>query len=351
MYTTINAYSKCYCRLCSQCRRIHSGLPCGCICKLSCRCRKLIGLNTYSISSSRGSFKELTLTRNMGLELEIGHLESDRSRFDEYYGQWHRDSSVEPSGMEFVTNPLVGDKLLQFTSEFLEYLKVYKGRVNNTCGLHVHVDARDFDYYDIAKLIVVWSKIENDVYRLCNTKRSGSDYCWMLFRPLEGIEGRKPWISNYIVHSLNKPWIKLQDLKALVLEAVYRHKITWPTSKTDTAMQGLEYIKNLYRSKYLNHGYRPADNYGRLWNPRYAGLNLHSWFYRNTIEFRMKEGTLDFDEIISWAVLCGSIIELVKGLSYQQVQDIRCLRDLLEQETKTYRVQSKLLNYFKEKLT
>ena len=343
----------CHCCVCRYCKGVHKQLSCGCRCKVLCRCQKRLGYHTAVFEKSpKINFKELYLQRAVGLELEIGDI---TSRYREYLiqlpGQWHRDASVQPSELEYVTLPLSGDALLKFVTNFMAYMRTYNGSVNTTCGLHVHVDVRDYDYSDIARLIVVWSKIEPEIYKLCKPLRLINEYCWPLFTSV-CIENRDPWISKPMVTYLNKPWIPTQTLKAKVVEAVYHKKITWPSNKHDTAMQGLQYIQKLYKSKYLNDIMHTTDDdsISRFCNPRYAGLNLHSYFYRNTIEFRMREGVLDFDEIVSWAVLCGSIIELVKNLSYNQVQDIHCLMDLLNQETKTYRVQSNILNYFKEKL-
>jgi hypothetical protein len=46
---------------------------------------------------------------------------------------------------------------------------------------------------------------------------------------------------------------------------------------------------------------------------RYRGLNLHSWFYQGTLEFRHHEGSTDWEEIVNWAMFCGFIVDLAKA--------------------------------------
>ena len=49
------------------------------------------------------------------------------------------------------------------------------------------------------------------------------------------------------------------------------------------------------------------------WNDcRYFGFNLHSLFYRNTIEFRYHAGTIAPEKIISWANLLKSVLLYVR---------------------------------------
>lgn len=42
---------------------------------------------------------------------------------------------------------------------------------------------------------------------------------------------------------------------------------------------------------------------------RYGAMNMHSHFYRGTVEFRLKEGTLEASEMIFWPLFCGWFVE------------------------------------------
>ena len=45
---------------------------------------------------------------------------------------------------------------------------------------------------------------------------------------------------------------------------------------------------------------------------RYFGFNLHSLFYRDTIEFRYHAGTIEPEKIMSWSKLLRSILIYVR---------------------------------------
>ena len=38
-------------------------------------------------------------------------------------------------------------------------------------------------------------------------------------------------------------------------------------------------------------------------------MNLHSWFYRGTVEFRLAAGTTNATKIVNWAILCASLLD------------------------------------------
>ena len=67
-------------------------------------------------------------------------------------------------------------------------------------------------------------------------------------------------------------------------------------------------VKDVKREKY--HG------------ARYKSMNLHSYFYRKTIEFRLHEGNLDTDVIYNWALLCGYIVERAYAMSEKQITEL-----------------------------
>ena len=51
--------------------------------------------------------------------------------------------------------------------------------------------------------------------------------------------------------------------------------------------------------------------------------------YRKTIEFRMHEGTTQFDQIFPWALWCGWFVELAVRLNDNEAAQIKTVSDLL----------------------
>jgi len=48
---------------------------------------------------------------------------------------------------------------------------------------------------------------------------------------------------------------------------------------------------------------------------RYVGLNLHSWMYRGTVEWRMKEASVELEELVTWPVWCGWFVEATSRMT------------------------------------
>jgi len=48
---------------------------------------------------------------------------------------------------------------------------------NKNCGLHVHVDASDFTARAMGHLLLVWMKVEDALFHICDPCRSESHYC------------------------------------------------------------------------------------------------------------------------------------------------------------------------------
>jgi hypothetical protein len=64
-------------------------------------------------------------------------------------------------------------------------------------------------------------------------------------------------------------------------------------------------------------------------NNRYTGLNIQSWYHRATIEWRMKEGTIDPTELMYWPLFCGWFTHLATKLSDQTMDAVGTLDELV----------------------
>lgn len=177
-----------------------------------------------------------------------------------------RDGSLPDTGFEINTAPANGDLYIQQIKEITDSIAQKKGFVNNQCGLHVHIDARDFTYYDIRKLVILYAKIEDALYSIVAKSRKESQYCIPC--------GKK------LVRNLDKNLIPKDNEKQI--------------------------IKNIYGDTYENTRNVRHDKYNQS---RYNALNLHSWVYRGTIECRMHHGTINFNKIKNWGILWAGILD------------------------------------------
>jgi hypothetical protein len=108
-------------------------------------------------------------------------------------------------------------------------------------------------------------------------------------------------IKNWLVKKLygvdlKEPGELKDPQKAAKAEGKYRNAIT--------AMQNIKAYK------------RTNEGHGGC---RYSAMNLHSHFFRGSVEFRLKEGTVDFEEIVFWAMFCGWVVESATRLKDEDV--------------------------------
>lgn len=200
-----------------------------------------------------------------------------------------RDGSLSGTGFEINTAPASGDKFLGQMAELGTTLAAAGGIINDRCGLHVHIDARDFTFKDIQSLIRIYSGLEEALFALVPKARRESRYCM-------------PVGPKYLS----------------ALEENGSFGTTTPEKRLDYVVYGQmddRYIEQNKRNKYNE--------------ARYGALNLHSWFYRQTIECRLHPGTIDPFEIQAWGVLWAMILDAAKAgytpegkTSYQRLVDI-----------------------------
>jgi hypothetical protein len=199
--------------------------------------------------------------------------------------------------MEIVSSPANGDVFLNQIEDLCRAINLSDGDTDRKCGLHIHIDCRDHSFFDVAKLVKVYFLIENELYSLLPASRRDNNYCKKCakhhMRLLESTEGLLKRRSKKVSENRYMPKFSANAKARLVYDA------------------SGEDIKSEKASKY-NHN-------------RYFGLNLHSWIYRGSIEFRMGAGTINASKIKSWALLCNAIIEYAYSLSDKEVSDMKSL--------------------------
>jgi len=85
----------------------------------------------------------------------------------------------------------------------------------------------------------------------------------------------------------------------------------WKTN-LNSYKKGLEQFKRTIAAK-RDHKYENGA--------RRSALNLHSWMMRGTLEFRLKEGTVDPVECINWPLWCGWFVDRTAALRDSQVRE------------------------------
>lgn len=210
--------------------------------------------------------------RFIACELEVHSLEVPRARLtDEVCRKWSHsvvgDGSIESSrGFEINTAPAQGDRFIEMIEELCGALNKEKARVTQRCGYHVHVDARDFNFWDVRRLCLLYKKIEGALFECVSHSRRTNNFCVACSDSLGPIanDSRAPK-RGYVASLYNT-----------------------------TNMRQLQEMK--------------SDKYAQC---RYWALNLHSWNYRGTIESRLHQGTTNARKVWAWGVLWAGILDFV----------------------------------------
>jgi len=246
-----------------------------------------------------GSLIDQPLARSIGLEVELSEFGTIKD-WDGIRYTINSDGSVYPSGQEMVLPPLSGRELQEVLYKLGIALITNQCKVNDTCGLHVHVDAKDFGWWEIRKLLIIWLGIEQEMFKKFVTgNREESKYC------IPYLKDNGPGPFRSFIEKLIDPITPISVIKTAWLQIFYDHNFSLTKAK-----------KLSFESKTNKHYENQKKN--KYYDPRYYAMNVHSWMYRRTIEFRLKEGTVNGAEIRDWALLCGWIVEVVNRITFRQ---------------------------------
>lgn len=155
--------------------------------------------------------------------------------------------------MEFVS-PICRYEDIETVQELVRKLRAGGARVNDSCGIHVHVDASSHTPQTLRNIVNIMASKEDLLYKALQVQVSRENYC-------------------------QKADTRFLD------ELNHKH----PTTMRD--------VENLWYNGCGSRHYHYDDS-------RYHALNLHSVFSHGTIEFRLFNSTLHAGEIKSYIQLC-----------------------------------------------
>ena len=185
-------------------------------------------------------------------------LMSDASiRAEHKVGSGYRGTSDSEYRVEMVT-PKLSYSRLSVLRDCLRVLAQAGAKVNNSCGIHVHVDAANHNRQSLKNLIGIMYSKEDILFKALQVDPNRADeYCKKV---------RENMLRQ--ARTLSAEETKdLSDLESIWYEGIDGHR----------------------------------DHYN--WT-RYYALNLHSTFYRGTVEFRCFNSTLDPARVAAYVNLC-----------------------------------------------
>ena len=171
-------------------------------------------------------------------------------------------------GTEVVMQPRRGDILHKDVQTICNELKHNNGAyVSRHCGMHLHIDCRDYDWYHFSVLTLLVKLIEPHVYTWVPPSRLNGRWCKPVsqsFNDFSYVSGRDPFVDFW-----------------------------------------------------YDNGAFTNDKYN---DKRYHGFNLHSHFQANQgIEIRYHAGTLNPDKIRHWSIFWSNVVDS----SYEIAENMR----------------------------
>ncbi len=208
--------------------------------------RNISGSYTWSVTDNEGKAWKIVSDGSIEPEIKSG---------DTYIRTANSEYAVE-----LVTPKLTYEELPKL-QEVVRTLRHAGAKVNESCGLHCHIDAANHNRQSLKNLIgIMYSKED------------------ILFKALQVNESRS---ARYC-----------QKVREPMLEKARR--LSSDETKDYTKLESIWYEGNVNTTEHYN------------WT-RYYALNLHSVFYRGTVEFRMFNSTLHAGRVAAYVNLCLAI--------------------------------------------
>ena len=203
------------------------------------------------------------------------------------------DSSVTGSGAgnggEFVT-PICKYEDIETVQACVRALRKAGAKVDNTCGLHIHIGADKHNARSLKNLAFTFKAKEELIYKAAGAEdRMNNQYCRRIGDDL---------INNLKAH-------RIMDMDKLA--------DVWYTT----------YHATYGRNQHYNES-------------RYHGLNYHSVWYHGTVEFRLFHATLHAGEIRAYINLC-------LAMSAQAINNKRASAEVLDNGNDKYAMRCWLL--------
>ncbi len=223
------------------------------------------------------SFNKNPDKRFCGIEIECLNRSLNKNSFikkelKEFRFSQGTDYSLSEGGVEFRSVPMNGDLLFNSLESFGKALNEKCYRVNSTCGLHLHLEVKQELEY-LKKLYLFYLRFEDMFFNMLPKSRRSRKFCTRF-----------------------KKYYKDTPKQILAVETLDKFK------------------EMLYETKYYAGEIRSHGN-----SKRYCWANLHSIFYRGTLEVRSHSGTVNPAKIINWIMIHQRVLKFLDEKSLEEI--------------------------------
>ena len=172
------------------------------------------------------------------------------------------DASMDEYKVEFVTPPLGYDDI-ELLQNIIRKLRESGAKSHSSCGIHIHVDGANHNANSLRRLVNFMTSRQDLIYEALEIGSRESDWCQKLN-------------SNLI-----KAMKESQELTKEKAEEI------WYSNAND--------------------GYCGGVSHEHYNSTRYHGVNLHSYFSKGTVEFRLFNSTLHAGKIKAYIQFCLAV--------------------------------------------
>ena len=242
---------------------------------------------------------DYTFNRNFGVEIEAYNCTRERLAREltaagirvevegynhtDHTNHWKlvTDSSLSGNNtFELVSPILHGEQGLEELEKVCWVLDLCNAKVNDSCGLHVHMDAAEFDLQTWKNLIITYKRLEKVIDHFMPLSRRNNRFCKGLTTITEATINRASNISD--------------------LRAAFYHN-------------------------------------------RYHKINLEAYARHRTVEFRQHGGSTNFTKMSAWIHFLAKMITFAKQGQVQTNTTLQNIPFLTESEKLYFRLRTKKL--------
>lgn len=232
-------------------------------------------------------FDECKSHRCYGIEIEVQYgFEASATNNTVFASK--EDGSLHHQGVEFCSPILQGDAGLSELADILQVCNDNGAEIDHKCGLHVHIDLRDFNKQELVRLFYILRKVEHVTRLLVTEERNNNEFCCATLCQVQ----------------------------------------TNDQDRFDE--QVIENCENMQR---------------------YSAYNFLSYYNRKTVEVRLHHGTLNYEEIRNWVLLHLAIVDYAKNndtTTFETLQNLNVAGTF--EMLKNMGIQSEVIDYYVARL-
>lgn len=243
----------------------------------------------------------ITSMRPFGVEIECQY--PDRSSVDKMMRNFSSmgfsgDGSVAGKGVEFQSPILAGKVGEEYIAKFCKGLNALGFKVDNTCGLHIHLSCEDIvgHGYRLGTVWAFYHAFDDVILSFLPESRRNNSYCL--------------------------PLSEMYSMNAVMEAAHSNSELEYLWYKIPRVRGGSSRIEDAKREK--KH------------RTRYCGINLHTLISEKHIEIRYHSGTINAKKILNWTYLHQAILDMIGSDNAPSLEVIKRGRRCLSIVEKTH---------------